>query len=494
MAVDQYPYNASNLAIVAAIGEPKHVWVDAPKKIVVYTGPDVPEQDQSIAQNTTIDSILDEAAGRTAFVTRYRLLEDDLEARKAGRLGVGPNKAVIALRFDDWQDALNSVVVPLLQARGLPYSHALISGFPSAQPTQSPATNWTHIKSWVARGCEIWSHGFDHKDYRGYAGLVRNVVTSKQEIEAQGLRVQGFSLPGVTPVYTEQQRGSAHPYDRLQSNDEWLSPAGHLLMQTYPLVETYSGGIWSDIGQGVRYGRSHSTIDEYTLANAKTLIDQAIKHRVSMRIMCHAGVLGTGGSYMSVADYTAWLDYLVAKWDAGLIEIVTPSSLPFVDQSTNRLDLLKGDGTFSGLSQGSSGMWNNLGSTYNIVYQTGGKDNGPYIEIPTAGGSSGPNARPEQLAYRGCAGETFLFEGWCKSLGAGTTTARVIIKGYPDSSQFNVDLNFTGVTNAAWVLKRVPFTIPMFDPSGAATGAILIQPHRNGGDACGWSNVTVKKV
>ena len=436
---------------------------------------------------------MDVNAGSVDLLTKHRMMAYDVEARKVGRLGIGSGKGVIALRFDDWQDALYTTVVPLLQARGIPYSHALISGFPTAQPTHSATTTWSNIKSMVAKGCEIWSHGFDHNDYLGYAGLVRNVVTSREEIEAQGLRVQGFSLPGVTPVYTEQQRGSAQPYDGLNSFEEWHSPSGHLLMQTYPLVESYSGGTWADIGRGQRYGRSHATIDAYSLASAKTLIDDSIKFKLSLRVMCHAGLLGTVG-YMSVADYTAWLDYLVTKWDAGLIDIVTPSSLPFIDQSTNRLDLLKGDGSFAGLSQGTPGMWNNLGSTYNTVYQTGGPDNGPYLEIPSSGGSSGPNARPATLEYRGCAGETFLFEGWCKSLGAGTTPARVIIRGYPDSSQFNIDLNFASVSNSAWVLKRVPFTIPMFDPTGAATNAILIQPHRNGGDACGWANVRVVKV
>ena len=382
------------------------------------------------------------------------------DASKQGRLGIGPGKGVIALRFDDWQNALRTTIVPLLQARGLPYSHVLISGFSTEQPW-GIGTTWANIHGWVDRGCEIWCHGWDHRDYIGYAGLVRNVVTAKQEIEAQNFKVQGFSVPGVTKVYTAEQRGSQEPYDSQFVESDFLTPTGHLIYQNYPLLEGYGGGAWSDVAPSVYYGRGHSTIDALSLSTAKSLIDDCIKFKMSLRIMCHAGVIGTGG-YMSLADYTAWLDYLVAKWDAGLIDIVTPSALPYIDASTKRLDLLQGDGSFLGLSQGNPGMWNNLGGSYSTVYQTGGYNNGPYIDIPTSGGN-GPNARPAGLSSRHLNGETFLFEGWCKSTGAGNTTARVIIRGYTDSSQFNIDLT-QSVGNLSWTRWRVPFTIQQIFP------------------------------
>ena len=435
-------------------------------------------------------SNLSQAAGVANLLTTNTLLRAKCDVAKKGYLGVGPNKGVIALRFDDWQNALRTTVVPLLQARGLPFSHALISGFSTEQPW-GVGTTWADIKGWVARGCEIWCHGWDHKDYLGYNGLVRNVVTAKQEIEAQNLKVQGFSVPGVTPVYTNEQRGSSNPYDSQILLEDLMSPTGHLILQNYPLMEGYGGGTYGSIGNGHYYGRGHATIDAVSLATAKSWIDDSIKYRLSIRIMCHAGNIGTQG-YMSLSDYTAWLDYLVSFWDAGQLEVVTPSALPYVDTTTNRLDLLSGDGAFLGLSQGTPGVWNNLGGAYNTVYQTGGYNNGPYIQIPSTGGS-GPNARPPYLSKRGLNGETFLFEGWCKSLGAGNTTARVIIRGYTDSSQFNLDLT-KSVGSSSWTRWRVPFTIPVNDPSGNPQDYILIQPHRNGGDDCGWSNISVMKV
>ena len=116
---------------------------------------------------------------------------------KGGVIGTA-GKGVVALRFDDYQNAFGEKIYPLLLARGLPCSMALISRFNTAQ-SWGIGTTWDEVRNWNRNGVEIWSHGTDHKDYsqNGYAGLYSQIVTSKAEIEAQNIKVVGWVLPGV---------------------------------------------------------------------------------------------------------------------------------------------------------------------------------------------------------------------------------------------------------------------------------------------------------
>lgn len=416
----------------------------------------------------------------------YRqIMLDEIRRSKGGVIGVG-NKGVIALRTDDWQDALRTTIQPLLAERGLPWSHALIDGFQTEQ-SWGAGTTWDNIKSWSQNGMEVWSHGWDHKDYIGWDGLVRNVVTSKDMIEAQGLKVQGFSLPGVTPVYTEQQRGCATPYNSLDSISDYNSKEGALIADTYALSEAYASASSRNIPNYGYHGSGHVTIDSLTLVQAKAWVDEVALYKTCMRFMWHSGNIGSVG-YMSLADFTSFLDYIVQLWDAGTIEVVTPSALPFIDRSSSRLDLMIG-GDFLGISPGAPGAWKNVGSGHTI-YQSGGPDNGPYCDVAT----TGPSQRPQRIASRGLAGETFLFEGWAKSLGAGTTSPRVLIQDYPTVTNLNLSKAWSNIGNSTWKRFRVPFTIPTKTASGAVTDTVLIMVTRNGGDNTGWANCSVKKV
>ena len=41
MAIIRYPYSDANIAIAEATAQPRQVWINAPKEIVVYTGADM---------------------------------------------------------------------------------------------------------------------------------------------------------------------------------------------------------------------------------------------------------------------------------------------------------------------------------------------------------------------------------------------------------------------------------------------------------------------
>lgn len=133
------------------------------------------------------------------LVVKSLLLLQQERKSKGGVIGTS-GKGVVSLRFDDYQNVFGKEIFPLLLARGLPCSMALISRFNVTQPW-GIGTTWNEVRNWNRNGVEIWSHGTDHKDYssKGYSGLYSQIVTSKAEIEAQNIKVVGWALPGVTP-------------------------------------------------------------------------------------------------------------------------------------------------------------------------------------------------------------------------------------------------------------------------------------------------------
>lgn len=432
------------------------------------------------------------------------LMRQDFAYRRRGKIGIGQNKAAIALRFDDWQNSMKGTIRPLLTARQIPFSLVLISRWQTAVAWGNTATP-ADLTSWVGYGAEVFCHGLDHQDYIGYQGLYDNVVGAKSEIETllPTVRVQGFSIPGIDTSYgpadnpssqvTPDQRGSQYPYDRLSQPGDWYGPAGRLLMSHYPLVESDSGPIRLPIGSEPNlymYGRAHLGLDNVTLAQAQLAVDQAIREKCSLRIMGHAGNFGTPGK-MTVAEFTTFLDYLVTKRDTGLLEIVMPSSLPFVTNTTDRLDLMSGWGSLVGATNTSVSGWYKLGGAYNTVSPTGGHNNLPYCQIDASGGLIySPSYIISDATKQGFEGETFEFRGWAQSVDAGNTSARIDIEA--GGTSWTVGKTF--VVGAALTLVRFQFTIPKVGPSGEFIGTIAIKPSRYGGSGIKWSDMSCVKI
>lgn len=461
-------YSTTGSAIVAAgLGNYHIEVIKEGVRVILYTGLDIPIKN-------TYPNKLDKSI-------YANLLRQETERSKGGAIGVGMNAGAVALRFDDWQNSFKSTFFPLLKERGIPASMALISEFSSA--VWGNTTTWSDILEFNSNGIEIFCHGKDHKDYIGYSGLYENIVTAKEIIESKGIKVQGFAIPGVTPIYTTEQRGNSRPYNGLTSMSDYNSPEGNLIIQTYGISESYASGVFREMPNRMFHGSGHVTLNLVSLAAAKANVDYAISTRTCLRFMTHAGEIGEANN-MTLSNWTEFIDYCVTKRDAGLLEILTPSGLVFADRSNNRIDLLQG-GNFLGVDHSHPGLWNNLGSgSTNRTYQTGGPSDGPYLEITT----SGPNQRPQYLSKRGFSGETFLFTGWCKSLGESTTNARLIIQEYPNPNNLNIDKTISGVSNGLWKRVDVAFTIP------TSADTIMIFPTRLGGDSTGWANLSVKKV
>ena len=402
-------------------------------------------------------------------------------ASKGAVIGVG-DKGVVALRFDDWQAAFKANVFGLLTDRGLPAGYAMITRF-DQQPAWTQGVTKADVAQWNHNGIEIHSHGTNHLDPspQGDAGLIDQIVQSKAEIAAWGVKCQGWMQPGATKL------GAELPYGQTGTFSDLTNRAGQLIRQTYPFSEMEIDGVHRNLPHGAFHGLDHVTVsDGMSLEDAKSDVDDAVHHKSGLELMCHSGNLGVSG--MSLRDFTALLDYIVAKREAGLIEVLTPSGLMFADRSTHRLDLLY-DGTFAAMRTGDStaaASWTLLWDTGITVQTSGGNEGRHFLRWP-ATALNLANQRAEDLIRRNFSGETFIFEGWARSNGSAPTVSRVLLQDYTNPARLSLDLHREGIPNR-WTKVRHAFTIPPL------TNRLAVILGRHSGAGIDWDDVRIWKV
>ena len=128
----------------------------------------------------------------------------------------------------------------------------------------------------------------------------------------------------------------------------WTHPAGMLLRQTYPVVEMYMGSAVRSLPIHQLIGADHLSVESSTLVNLKLAVDTAVQFQRGIEFMCHPGLIGTAGR-LSLADYTAFLDYVQAYRMANQLEVLTPSGIYAADPDrSRRAELIRGGGHLCG--------------------------------------------------------------------------------------------------------------------------------------------------
>ena len=412
----------------------------------------------------------------------FRLLQKE-RMSKGGVIGTN-GKGVVAIRFDDYQNIFGKKIYPLIVARGLPCSMSLISRFNTEQ-RWGMNTTWDEVRHWNRNGVEIWSHGTDHKDYskKGYKGLYSEIVTSKEEIEAQNIKVVGFALPGVAPSTKNL------PYNRLTKPSDYNGTVGKLLMETYALTEAYAYPPKRILPTYIYHGLNHYTVSDGSgsLANAEKLINVAIKDKSGIELMCHSGSLGKRG-HITLSQFTTLLDYIKTQWDKGSIEVLTPSGLMFADPNSKIRLKLNTDDSFEGLTVAHPGAWNKTTQWSGKTIETsGGRTENNFLRINNNITNSGVTQKITSLDKLTVLGEQFVFEGWIRPFGKGTTTGMIHITDSNNSKELKIIKKVVS-KGSAWTKVRFVFCIP---PN---TKAITLSLYRSAGAGIDWDDVSIKKI
>jgi hypothetical protein len=260
------------------------------------------------------------------------LLQEDFTRRRGGPKILGIGKPAVALRFDHGLKSFDSTIRPLLEARGLPYALAINADMWS-HATNAPTTA-EMVNTWVGTGqklCEVWNHGKTHSDASNYADLVTTIVDGLSMLRAQipAATIDGFMVPGVggTSYNGFHQGNSAEAF--------WNTDAGRLILENHAVCSGYIPNSHYRVLDGrIRQGLGHFTIDASTVAEVQTVIGNTKTQKRGLQIMMHPEYINTAG-YMSTADSTVVLDYIVAEQTAGRITVVRPYELVYADNTRN---------------------------------------------------------------------------------------------------------------------------------------------------------------
>lgn len=387
----------------------------------------------------------------------------EVKKSKGGKIGTA-GKGVIAFRIDHGIDPFRATHWPLLRARNLPCGFGFVSGsVENGTALYEPSTTtWAQARLMHYEGAESWDHSQDHRDPlplgAGPLTIKQEITDSRAILESQLLAPVGWQMPGITGCVTPGYSGNLDTLDKLGDTE-----AGQRLMAAYGLIENYRQGAQRILPTDGCYLLSHITIDTMSLAGAKSYVDMAVNDGVGVEFMFHPMWLGTAG-YMTIADFTALLDYVVAKRDAALIEVLTPSGLAFADPgSSYRLNLLK-TCDFEGVTKvgGVIGSWTATTDAGITLRSDGGHTGLNYVRF-----SGTQNLLDQTYGYLDQGGfhnAAFELSAWVRNPSAAAAKARLRVYvaspgGHPDLGSVR-DVYYDLAAGQTWTQIRMPFCIP----------------------------------
>lgn len=403
---------------------------------------------------------------------------DRIRRSRFGRVGTG-GKIPISIRIDHQLDQFIANHLPLLSARRLPFSVGIVTrsvGNPAALYEPTTAT-WDDIKRKIQdAGGEVWAHSQTHSSpgANGSTSLHDEIVGSKLDIEAQNIGVMGFQQPGSPATYG--------PYLSLADLD---TEAGRIIRETYPLFESYVVGTTRRVLPAYgTYGGNHVTLDNMTVDTARRWVDEAIAYGHGLQFMFHPAWIGLPGN-LTLAGLTEVFDYIVAKRDAGQVEVLTASALAFADPGTSYRPTAIPYGTFEGLTTASPPpAWSELsGATWQIGTD-GGHSGSNYLRILDTQGVAVCRIPTADLVMNGA---PFEFRGWVRGATA-ATNGRARLTAQTSTGNFIMRDIAVPAAAGTWTFVRIPFAVPR------NTASLLVAVGRFSGGAADWDDIQIVAV
>lgn len=237
------------------------------------------------------------------------------------RDAIGPvvtnGRGAVALRFDHGLANFNAKQRALLEARGIKYSLALSAR--NFNAGENAGVTAAMVNNWV--GAEVWNHGANqHQDQSSVAGLTDQIVKGLEELQAAlpGKKIWGYAVPGTGGT------GQGGFFGGATVEQFYNTLAGDLILTNHAVSSGSMPGTARRVIDGrVRQGQAHFTIEAQTVARIKTEIDYAVSNRVGVQLMMHPSLMDTAG-YLTTAQFTEVLDYIVAKRDSGELAVLSP--------------------------------------------------------------------------------------------------------------------------------------------------------------------------
>lgn len=312
-----------------------------------------------------VDTNLDDAWARHGdLVSRAR-------QRRGCGIGTGGLPAV-ALRFDHHTGPWMTKILPLLEARGLPWAQIIN---PSNVGKGDDTMTYAQLQDAALRsGGEVWNHGGNHNDAAYPGEAVREIPTALNALASAlpRLAIEGFAPPGLS----EGQYMGASPFKTVAQNTGTYT--GQLILRNHAFVAGYAPGTYRTLDPSIQpIGAPHITMDSASQSAITSALNALGPDGVAL--MLHPNYLDQPG-YMTTATFTAILDDIVARRDAGQLKVISYSGLWLADASTDRSDDL-----MSGKDVYQTGVWSGSFNFYRRENRAGSVRE---ASVLVAGGSS----------------------------------------------------------------------------------------------------------
>lgn len=402
---------------------------------------------------------------------------------------------VIGLRFDDAPVFDFTTIKPLLDARGfrasfaVPQSYVGQTAFVGYAPNTQDAMTWGQVQQLQAEGHEITCHSRTHLDPSVNGGLsffLDETRGAQADMLAQDIRTECFTTPG---SYLAPYRMNDQAFIDYGSTD--IGPNLRALFGCCEgYVVDYTGTQGHPFPCQARYG--WGTFDVVTapsgsaaqLVTAKAYVDFVVKRGSAFgQLLVHSHRLGTTGS-MTLADFTALLDYIKTYVDAGQLSLASgPTALSYAGHGTpiNLLD----DPTFNACTTGGP-YWTYSTTGSPVISAAAGKSGGNAL-LMTAADDAVNFLTKDFLAF---GLRTLKFSAWVRNDAAsGTVTARQSIAQL-DQSAANVANR--DVTLAAVGQAWVPFTT--YVRAHPRCTKLTWRPRISGAGTIRYSDVVITKI
>ncbi|ASR80080.1 tail protein [Arthrobacter phage Correa] len=259
-------------------------------------------------------------------------------------------KAVVAFAFDHNNTKFQEIVLPMLRSRGIPATMAqfvnVFTPDPGYTNDVSTGYGWTDVQNACLRdGVEVFSHGWTHQDQNTQAAYEKEILDSRTQLEANMplVRVKGFIVPGVVGT---SLWGNFN--NNLNNFDVWRSTeAGRLVASNYGSANG-GGAQIQPLNTGATLGWVRRFIDDDTSSATQiNVIKTAQLLGQASVIALHPSQLDRGAGYITSQVFSEILDYVMAEWDAGRLEVLTVTGMLHADTERKTRNNLVRDTNFT---------------------------------------------------------------------------------------------------------------------------------------------------
>jgi len=246
----------------------------------------------------------------------FRIALEDQSNPGATHVYIGPITARrrastrVTMSFDDGLESVYDTALPLMDARGLKGSAAIITDDigDAGKMTQAEILELQNTYGWT-----IMSHSVSHPNFMldalSEAELEAEVKDSVNALRAMGCIIKHFAWPG--GAYTETTKS-------------YCREVG--IKMCWEIGQDFDAIPWAD-GTGDYAAHSRMPVETTAeVAAAEHYLDEAIRLGKHIHFYFHKVTSdpGASGSNTNTTEFTAFLDTLKSKQDLGQITVVTP--------------------------------------------------------------------------------------------------------------------------------------------------------------------------